>query len=95
MTGWQKGVAASVTSAAIIGFGALAWNWIASANENHAKQAEVEDLARSNYAVVEKLSQRALAEDAAIEQDKKRCLSGIIKDKAICGNVGVLIPDEE
>ena len=49
--------------------------------ENEKKIAPIIDL-------VEALGQRAEAEDAALEQDAKRCRQGKITDPEICGAAG-------
>lgn len=57
--------------------------------ENEQRNVEQDKALEPMWEIVEKLGNRAAAEDAGLEQDKKRCLQCKIKDPEICGAAGV------
>ncbi len=57
--------------------------------ENEQRNVEQDAELAPIRELVEVLGKRMAAEDAGAEQDKMRCLQCIIKDRDICGAVGV------
>ena len=55
--------------------------------ENEQRNAEQDRALAPILEIVEKLGQRAAAEDAAYEERAKLCRQGVIKDPVICGAV--------
>ncbi len=94
---WQ--VAIAVATAAIIFGGTLVkdhWAQTDEATDTNADQdrklSELEELAKATNAVAKELAEFKRAEDAALEQDRKRCLAHQIKDRDICAAAGYEIP---
>ncbi len=92
MNKWLFGIAASL-AVGLVGFGGnLLWNHWAQAQEDHIKQAAIEDLARSNYAVVEQLRKIHESQDAKTEKVRELCLARQLTDRTACAEAGVELP---
>ncbi len=94
---WQ--VAIAVATAAILFGGTLVkdhWAQTDEATDTNTEQdrklSELEELAKATNAVALELAETHKAEDAAIKQDRKRCLAHQIKDRDICAAAGVELP---
>jgi hypothetical protein len=89
MRAWIKPVATGATLG-LLGFaGTLLWNHWVQANDDHVQQLTLEELSRSNYAVVEQLVKIHEDEDAAMAERKKLCVAGKIVDRETCAEAGV------
>ena len=56
--------------------------------ENEQRNVEQDKALAPIRELVEKLGNRAAAEDAALERDAELCRQGVITDKMICGAAG-------
>jgi len=83
------GVIASVATAGILYGASLFGNHWARAGEVAEQMPKIEELVRSNQAVVKELADRAKDDDAKSARDLELCIAKKITDRAVCAAVGV------
>lgn len=87
------GVIASVATAGILYGASLFGNHWARAGEVAEQMPKIEELVRSNQAVVKELGERAKADDVRREYTRELCIAGKMTDRAVCAAVGVEVDE--
>ena len=82
------GIIASVATAGILYGASLFANHWAKAGEVAEQMPKIEELVRSNQAVVKELADRAKAQDAKRDRDRELCIAKKITDRDVCAAAG-------